>query len=59
MVTLFRWYLYKAKEIKWKLIFWQFADKQLTELIKKPEDLEQKFIDSIAKLIHESNNTDK
>ena len=48
MITLFRWILLKQKEIKWKLAFWQFADKQLVE-----------FMDSLAKLIHESNKTDK
>lgn len=55
MITLFRWFLYKTKEVKWKLVFWQFADKELTELIKTPEDLEKKFIAEIAKLIHEDN----
>lgn len=55
MITLFRWVLYKTKEVKWKLVFWQFADKELTELIKTPEDLEKKFIAEIAKLIHEDN----
>lgn len=55
MITLFRWFLYKTKEIKWKLVFWQFADKELMELIKNPEELEKKFIDSFAKLIHEAN----
>lgn len=55
MITLFRWFLYKTKEIKWKLIFWQFADKQLMELIKNPEELEKKFVDSFTKLIHEAN----
>lgn len=55
MITLFRWFLYKAKEVKWKLVFWQFADKQLMELIKNPEELEKKFIAEIAKLIHENN----
>ena len=43
------------KEIKWKFIFWQFADKELTELIKSPEELEKKLITEIAKLIHENN----
>lgn len=57
MITLFRWYLYKTKEIKWKLALWQFADKQLMEMIKNPEELEKKFMDSLAKIIHESNNT--
>lgn len=55
MITLFRWFLYKTKEVKWKLVFWQFADKELTELIKSPEDLEKKFIEEFAKLIHDDN----
>lgn len=55
MITLFRWILLKQKEVKWKLAFWQFLDKQAMELIKNPEELEKKFIDSFAKLIHEAN----
>lgn len=55
MITLFRWLFYKMKEIKWKFIFWQFVDKELTELVKNPEELEKKFIAEIAKLIHEDN----
>lgn len=55
MITLFRWLFYKMKETKWKFIFWQFADKELMELIKSPEDLEKKFIEEFAKLIHEDN----
>lgn len=55
MITLFRWFIYKSKEVKWKLAFWQFADKQLIELIKNPEELEKKFMDSFAKVIHETN----
>lgn len=55
MITLIRWILLKQKEIKWKLAFYQFIDQQL----KNPEELEKKIMDSIAKLIHESNNTDK
>lgn len=57
MITLFRWWLYKTKEIKWKCVFWQFADKQLMEFIKNPEKLEEKFVDSLVKLIHESNSS--
>lgn len=51
MITLFRWVLLKQKEIKWKLAFYQFLDQQL----KNPEELEKKFVDSFAKLIHEAN----
>lgn len=55
MITLFRYIFYKMKEIKYKFIFWQFVDKELTELVKNPEELEKKFIAEIAKLIHENN----
>lgn len=55
MITLFRWFTYKSKEVKWKLAFWQFVDKELKDFIKNPEDVEKKFIDSLTKLIHESN----
>ena len=54
MITLFRWILLKQKEIKWKLAFYQLLEQQL----KNPEELEKKFMDSLAKLIHET-NTDK
>lgn len=55
MITLFRWWLYKAKEIKWKFAFWQFVDRQLAELIKNPAELEKQLMDSLAKIIHETN----
>lgn len=51
MITLFRWILLKQKEIKWKLAFYQLLEQQL----KNPEELEKKFMDSLAKLIHEAN----
>lgn len=51
MITLFRWILLKQKEIKWKLAFYQLLEQQL----KNPEELEKKFMDSLAKLIHDSN----
>jgi len=52
MITLFRWILLKQKEIKWKLAFWQFADKRLMEIIKNPEEIEKKIIPYLAELIH-------
>ena len=58
MITLIRWWLYKSKEIKLKLAFWQFIDKQTKELIDNPEKLENKIIAEIAALIHESNKPD-
>ncbi|MCM1325113.1 MAG: hypothetical protein NC094_10290 [Bacteroidales bacterium] len=48
MITLLRWVLLKQKEIKWKLAFWQFVDKQITELIKNPEDFEKKVMEALA-----------
>ena len=55
MITLFRWYLLKAKRIKWELALWQFIDQQATELIKHPEEIEKKILPYLAELIHESN----
>lgn len=55
MITLFRWILLKHKEIKWKLAVWKIIDQKAMELIKNPEELEKKFMDSLAKIIHESN----
>ncbi len=54
MITLFRWVLLKHKEIKWKLAFWQFADKQFMELIKNPEkieEIEKKIMPYLAEII--------
>lgn len=54
MITLVRWYIMKTKEIKWKLAFWQFVDKQATELIKNPEELEKKILPYLVEVIHNS-----
>ncbi len=56
MITLFRWVLLKQKEIKWRLAFWQFIDKQLMEIIKNPEGIEKKIMPYLAEIIHNSNN---
>ena len=55
MITLFRWILLKQKKIKWELSLWQFIDKQATELLKNPEELEKKFISALAEIIHNEN----
>ncbi len=57
MITLFRILRLWQLKTKWKLAFLQFVDKQAMELIKNPEELEKKFVDFLAKLIHESNKT--
>jgi len=56
MITLFRMVRLWQIKTKWQLAFWQFVDKQAMELIKNPEELEKKFVDSFARLIHESNS---
>jgi hypothetical protein len=55
MITLFRTIKIWQIKTKWRLAIWQFIDKQTMELIKNPEELEKKFVDSLAKSIHESN----
>ena len=55
MITLFRSIRLWQLRTKWRLALWQFIDKQAIELIKNPEELEKKFMNSVAKLIHETN----
>lgn len=56
MITLFRIFRCWQLRSKWRLAICQFIDKQAMELIKNPKELEKKFVDSLVKLIHESNN---
>ena len=55
MITLFRKIRLWQIRTKWQFTIWQFIDKQAMELIKNPKELEKKFVDSLVKLIHESN----
>lgn len=59
MITLIRWYILKAKKIKWELALWQFIDKEATELLKNPEEIEKKFVSVLAEIIHNSNSTNE
>ena len=58
MITLFRWILLKQKKIKWELALWQFIDKQATELLKNPEEIEKKFVSALAEIIHNEQSVD-
>lgn len=53
MITLFRMFRCWQLRTKWRLAIWQFIDKQTMELIKNPEELEKKFVDSLVKIIHD------
>lgn len=59
MITLLRWYLYKAKEIKWKCALWQYVDKQLTTLVKNPEEIEKKILPFLVQIIHDESIKEK
>lgn len=59
IITLFRKIRLYQLKTKWKLVFWQYVDKQAMELIKNPEELEKKFVEHLAKLIHETNSKPK
>ena len=56
MITLIRWFILQQKKIKWELALWQFIDKQATELLKNPEEIEKKFVSALAEIIHNENN---
>lgn len=52
MVTLIRWIILQHKKIKWEFALWQFIDKQVSELLKNPEEIEKKFVSALAEIIH-------
>lgn len=51
MITLFRLYRIKAKQIKYRLIFWKLIDQVFAEIAKNPEEFEKKLTDSVVRLI--------
>ena len=51
MITLFRLYMIKAKEIKYRLVFWKVVDEVIKELAKHPEEIEKKLTDSVVRLV--------
>lgn len=44
MITLIRMVRLWQLRTKWSFAFWQFVDKQATDLMKNPEEFEKKFI---------------
>lgn len=58
MITLYRKIKLWALKTKWELALWQFLDKQIMELIKEPEKLENKFMPYLTELIHKANKAD-
>lgn len=59
MITLIRWYMMKAKEIKMRLAFWSLLEQLTNEIVENKEDIEKKLVSEIAKLVHESNQKNK
>ncbi len=59
MITLIRWWLYKAKVIKLKLGVVAVVEQLLKEVSKNGDDIQKKFIAELAKLIHEDNKAGK
>lgn len=55
MITLIRWWIYKAKVIKLKLGVVTLVEQLLKEVTKNGDDIQKKFIAEFAKLIHEDN----
>ena len=55
MITLFRAIRLWQLKIKWRLAIYRFIDKQATELLKNPEEIEKKFVSALAEIIHNEN----
>lgn len=58
MITLIRAIRLWKLRTKWRLALWQFIDKQATELLKNPEEIEKKFVSALAEIIHNEGNKD-
>lgn len=59
MITIIRWWIYKAKVIKLKLGVVAVVEQLLKEVTKNGDDIQKKFIAELAKLIHEDNKAGK
>lgn len=55
MITLFRILRCWQLKTKWKLALWRFWDRQAAAVIRDPAALEKKLMDSLAAIIHETN----
>ena len=55
MITLFRAIRLWQLRTKYRLALWQFIDKQATELLKNPEEIEKKLVSALAEIIHNEN----
>ena len=55
MITLFRMIRLWQLKTKWHLAMYQFIDKQATEFLKNPEEIEKKFVSALAEIIHNEN----
>ena len=56
MITFFRMIRLWQLKIKWRLAVYQFIDKQLTEVVRHPETIEENIMPYLTELIHNSNN---
>ena len=59
MITIIRWWIYKAKVIKLKLGVVAIIEQLLKEVTKNGDDIQKKFIAELTKLIHEDNKAGK
>lgn len=57
MITLVRWYILKAKEVKMKLTFYKIAEKVLKETAKMDaEDWADKFVSAFIEVLHKNDD---
>lgn len=57
MITLIRWYMLKAKEIKMKLSLYRYLEKGVDYIAKNTDDLKKMFVHELVGILH--NEADK
>ncbi len=52
MITLYKWYQLKKKEIQFKLSFYRFLEQLLQAAKENKEDLKQQFLHDFEEMLH-------
>ncbi len=52
MITLIRWYMMKAKEVKIKLTLYRMIEKGVAYIGGNPDELKKLFVHELAGILH-------
>lgn len=59
MITLIRLMILTYLKTKWQLAFWMEFNKQANEIVKHPENIQQKLLPFISETVHKAVELEK